>query len=186
MNSALLKAATIFLLIVTASPQQNTLNRSTQCGTPVNGITLCLSESAEPDGLVFEIKNVGDADAVLNLGMMLANGARQYPTAIRLIFNTGGGPIPHELEGPGVIAARVDPFIVPLPSSAALMLSLHPSQYGWRLKDFSRDLKQYGVQAEFIGKGVSRAQTNLDTPGLSLMPYWTGTVFSNTVHVERK
>jgi hypothetical protein len=158
MKAAFLHAI-IVILTATVSAQQNNPNEASQpCGQGVDGIALCLSRSGEPDGLTLEVRNVGEKDAVFNLGMVLANGARQYPTAITLIFSTGGGPIPHGLAGPGVIAGRVDPFIMPLPGGAALTLSLHPSQYGWWFKDFSRDLKQYRVQAEFIGKGVSQAQ----------------------------
>ncbi|HWC17051.1 MAG TPA: hypothetical protein VG498_08545 [Terriglobales bacterium] len=86
------------LFAASASPQTNDTHESIEpCGTPLDGIALCLSPSGEPDGLILEIRNVGTNDAVLNLGIM--HGARQYPVAIMLIFRVGGGPIPHELEG---------------------------------------------------------------------------------------
>jgi hypothetical protein len=40
---------------------------------------------------------------------------------------------------------------------------------------------QYTIQAQFIGRGVSQAETNLDVKGIALMPYWIGTVASNSV-----
>ncbi|HWC16265.1 MAG TPA: hypothetical protein VG498_04595 [Terriglobales bacterium] len=183
MKTTLLQTVMIVMLTASAFTQQSGFNGSTgECGTPTDGIVLCLSKSGEPDGLMLEIRNVGAKDAVLNLGIMV--GARQYPTAITLIFRVGGGPIPFELEGPGVISGRVDPLIVSLPSEASLKLTLHPTQYGLGFKDFVRDLKHYTVQAELTGRKVSQSQANVN--GLVLMPYWMGTVLSNNVQIDRQ
>ena len=38
-----------------------------------------------------ERRNSGDEDTVINLGTMLANGARQYPTAVRLVMKEANG-----------------------------------------------------------------------------------------------
>ena len=40
---------------------------------------------------------------------------------------------------------------------------------------------RYKLSAEYVGAAVSRRQANLDMQGMALMPYWTGTVDSNTL-----
>lgn len=91
----------------------------------------------------------------------------------------------------GVIGGRLDPFIVSLPSGAALKLPLHISRCFWyasgKLEDFEPDLqKHYTLQAQFTGKGVSPAEANLDVEGIALMPYWTGAVVSNALGIGPK
>jgi hypothetical protein len=142
---------------------------------------------------MLEVRNTGPKDAVLNLGIMLANGARQYPTAITLVLTDAEGKEHHaELAEPaGVIGGRLDPFIVPLPSGASLKLPLHISKCFWyasgQLEDFEPDPpKHYTLQAQFTGKGVSQDQANLDVKGIALMPYWTGAVVSNAVVIGPK
>jgi hypothetical protein len=43
---------------------------------------LCLSPSVGSGSVTLEVRNTGPTDAVLNLGIMRANGARQHPSAI--------------------------------------------------------------------------------------------------------
>jgi hypothetical protein len=186
----------VHLVILTAagSGQQQSRRIAGKCGRPVSGIALCLSHSAEPRGGTLEVRNTGPKDAVLNLGVMLANGARQYATAITLVLTDAEGKQHHaELAEPtGVIAGRLDPFIVPLPSGASLELLLRISEpRPWYasgdLEDFEPDRKKhYRVQAQFTGKGVSQRDANLDVKGIALMPYWTGVVVSNTVAIGPK
>ena len=55
------------------------------CGVKVNGIVMCLSYSTDTSRFVIELRNVGSADTVLNIGTMLGNGAQQFPTAMKLL-----------------------------------------------------------------------------------------------------
>jgi len=176
----LLERTAVVLVFLTASAfgQQPTSTR--QCGTPVEGVALCLSRSAGPSGVTLELRNTGTKDAVLNLGIMLANGARQYPTAITLLSTDAEGKEHHaELDEPaGVIGGRLDPFIVPLPSGASLKLPVHISKCLWhasgQLEDFGPDrTKRYTLQARFNGKGVNQAEANPDMKAIALMPFWT-------------
>jgi hypothetical protein len=114
---------------------------------------------------------------------MLANGARQYPTAMTLVLTDAESKEHHaELAEPaGVIGGRLDLFIVPLPSGASLKLPVRISKCLWyasgQLEDFRPDpTKRYTVQAE----------ANLDMKGIALMPYWTGILVSNTVATAPK
>jgi hypothetical protein len=145
-------------------------------GTPLKGLRLglCRTEAKE-DGtarLMVVLDNVGADDLVVNLGILLGNGKKQVPTAIRLIFTDAEGK-QHILRRnePGV-AGRVDPFVVPLPA-------------GSRYATASRDLGElidrlapgrYRVRAEFVGEAVRKKDVNADTAGLALMTYWTGTI----------
>lgn len=74
-------AVLLVFLTATAFDQGHSFRTAGKCGKPVTGIALCLSRSAEPDAML-EVRNTSPKDAVLNLGIMLANGARQYPTAL--------------------------------------------------------------------------------------------------------
>ncbi len=138
--------------------------------------------------MILEVKNTGEKDAVLNLGIMLANGARQYPSAITLTLRDAEGR-EHQfvLFEPAVIAGRLDPFILPLPKGADMRLPIDLSKYllmtDRHIEDPPRPdtTKQYLVRAEFAGEGVTQAQANLDVKGLALMPFWLGKAVSNTV-----
>jgi hypothetical protein len=162
---------------------RDTLHDVGKCGAPVSGIALCLS----PGRGTLEVRNTGEKDAVLNLGTMVGNGTWQYPTAITLLLRDANGK-QHRAklaEPVGVIGGRLDALIVPLPRGASLKLPLdvswsRPWYASGRLEDFKPDLKKHcALQAQFIGKGVSQAETNLDLKGLALMPFWTGAVASN-------
>src|SRR5271156_1253633 len=156
----LFERTAVVLVFLTASAFGQQPARTGQCGTPVEGVALCLSRSAGTGGVTLELRNTGPKDAMLNLGIMLANGARQYLTAITLTFTDATGKEHHGvLFEPGVVAGRLDPFIVPLPNRASLMLALDISKYALyasgHLEDFRPDpTKRYTVQAQFIGKGV--------------------------------
>jgi hypothetical protein len=85
---------------------------------------------------------------------------------------------------PAIIAGRVDPLIVPLPSGATFSLLIDLKKYGaldekvWHL-DFSPG--RYTLQAEYEGKRVPASQANLDVKGIALMTYWVGKVASTPV-----
>jgi len=135
-----------------------------------------------------DLQNVGDHDLVLNLGFMLANGRRQYPDAIILtIIDPQGNAGQFDLIGPGGIAGRLDPLIVPLPTGSTFSLPVDLDKY-WAAapKDFDYKFQRgtYSLEARFSGKTVSSQEANLDVKGIALMPYWTGTVTSNQLQFE--
>jgi len=139
------------------------------------------SKPAHPTFQV-ELRNTGDHDFMLNLGMMLANGKKQYPDAIRLsLTDTSGSVLLLELIGPGFIAGRVDPLIVPLPRGATFSLPVDMSDYSspkanvWKL-NFTPG--QYILSANYTGKAVPATDANLDMKGVALLPIWTGNIHS--------
>jgi len=147
-------------------------------GTPLNGLRLglCRTESKNDDKprLLVALENVGAEPLVVNLGLMLANGKQQLPLAVRLIFTDADGKKHILRRNLPRIAGRVDPFVVPLPAG---------SRYYTTSDDLDEMIDrlapgQFRVRAEFVGEAVTAKQVNLDTTGLALMTYWTGTIQS--------
>jgi RNA polymerase sigma factor (sigma-70 family) len=152
-------------------------------GKPLNGLRLGVYQ-ADPKGdgkprVTVVLDNVGTDDLVLNLGIMLGNGKKQVPMAVRLVFTDSDGKKHILRRNEPRIAGRVDPFIVPL-------------SVGARYSLISRDLEElidrlapgrYHVRAEFVGEAVEKKDVNVDTTGLALMTYWTGTIQSDDLQV---
>lgn len=141
---------------------------------------LRLTATPTPGLIRVELHNPGAEDLVLNLGIELANGAKQYPNAVAYTLTTPDGQILHlEPWEPAFIAGRVDPLIVPLPAGAAFSFLVNleayvaPKQNIWKLQ-LARG--RYTLRAKYTGKAVPQAEANLDVKGIALMQYWTGTV----------
>ena len=70
---------------------------------------------------------------------------------------------------------RMDPMVVPLPAGATFTVAIDLEDYvAPKEKIWNLDLTpgRYTLSAEYA---------NLDMQGISLMPYWTGTVNSKTL-----
>lgn len=135
-----------------------------------------------------ELRNAGQNDVVVNLGMMLANGKRQYPNAVVLTLTDARGISRRlDLREPAMIAGRVDPFVVPIPVGATFSLPVDLDKY-WAAASKEFDYKPtpgtYSLEAQFTGRSVAQQEANLDVQGIALMPYWTGTVASNLLRFE--
>jgi hypothetical protein len=135
-----------------------------------------------------ELRNAGQNDLVVNLGMMLANGKRQYSNAVALTLTDAQGKSRRlDLRAPAMIAGRVDPFVVPIPVDATYSIPVNLDGY-WPAasKEFHYKLKPgtYSLEAQFTGRSVSQQEANLDVKGIALMPYWTETVTSNQLRFE--
>lgn len=145
------------------------------------------SQSKAPKFRV-ELRNVADHDLILNLGIMLANGHKQYPNAIVLtITDSQGKTRQFDLRGPAAIAGRMDPLVVPLPLGSTFSVPVDLDKY-WAAasKEFDYKLERgtYFLLAQFAGRAVSQQEANLDVKGIALMPYWTGSVTSNRLQFE--
>jgi hypothetical protein len=143
---------------------------------------------SKPPKFRVELRNAGESDLILNLGIMLANGKKQYPNAIVLtLVDAQGKSRRFDLREPWFVAGRLDPLVVPLPTGAAFSILVDLDKY-WAAasKEFDYKLKpgSYSLEAQFTGKGVSQQEANLDVKGIALMPYWTGMVTSNRQQFE--
>ncbi|HET9364087.1 MAG TPA: hypothetical protein VFP71_03770 [Candidatus Angelobacter sp.] len=186
----LLVGVLIFLLPNMAAARKTGLTSS----EPVSGLQMTISRAEVEKGVSkapkfrVELRNAGKNDLILNLGIMLANGRKQYPNAIVLVLTDQDGKLRRlELRDPAVIAGRMDPLIVPLPVGSSYYLPVDLDKY-WaaasREFDYKLDSGNYSLAAEFTGRAVSRQSANLDVKGIALMPYWEGTVTSNQLSFE--
>lgn len=148
-------------------------------------LQLILAQESAGPHFRLSLHNVGSSDLILNLGTMLGNGQRQYANRVFLLLTGPNGKQLHlEMIGPGHIAGRMDPLVVPLPVDATIVLPISLDNY-WAPKDnvWNLDLipGRYVLSVNFTGVGVPKEDTNLDMKGISLMPYWIGSVDSNQV-----
>jgi hypothetical protein len=147
-------------------------------GAPRNGLRLGLYRAeAKGDGkvrLLAVLENVSREDLIVNLGLMLGNGKKQLPTAVRLVFTDAGGKERALRRKVGGVAGRVDPFGVPLAAGCRYTVACDLKDY--LDEDAGEPLPpgSYRARAEFVGKAPT-----INTTGLALMTYWTGTVESN-------
>jgi hypothetical protein len=163
-------------------------------GEPAEGLQLVISrletQPAHTPGLKFrvELRNTAQSDLTINLGLMLANGKRQYANAIFFtLTDSRGKPWRLDFRGSGVIAGREDPFIVHLPAGATFSFPVDLDNY-WvaASQEFAFKLPAgaYSLAAQFTGKAVTPQETSPDEKGIALMSYWQGTVTSNSVRCE--
>jgi hypothetical protein len=143
---------------------------------------------SKPPKFRVELRNARESDLILNLGVMLANGKEQYPNAIILtLIDAQGKSRRLDLREPGLIAGRLDPLVLPLPTGATFSILVDLDKY-WAAasNEFHYKLKtgSYSLEAQFTGKGVSQQEANLDVKGIALMPYWMGKVTSNHLQFE--
>ena len=132
--------------------------------------------TGKPPNFRVELRNTGKDDLILNLGIMLANGRKQYPRAIVLIVTDSEGKSRvFDLREPWFVAGRVDPMIVPLPAGATFSLPVELDKY-WAAasKEFEYKFKgNYSIEAKFNGEKVPPRED------LLLAPYWIGAITSN-------
>ncbi len=126
------------------------------------------------------LRNAGDDDLVLNLGMMLANGKKQYATAVGLILTDASGQDRTLALMGSAVAGRIDDYLVPLPKGAVYMLETVLSDYWcdqskeWRIRPAAG---RYIITATFVGEAPQ--YVNNDMEAVKLIPVWTGDVASN-------
>jgi hypothetical protein len=145
------------------------------------------TEGAESEGSKFrvELRNAGENDLILNLGMMLANGREQYLEKVVLTLTDAEGKSRRlvDVRGPWAIGGRVDPLVVPLGVGCTFTVpvDLHNYMYlAGEAKKYDVVLNPgiYSVEARFVGEGVSQGAA------AELMPYWIGSLTSNQLRFE--
>ena len=128
-------------------------------------------------------QNIGSKDFVLNLGMMLGNGKVQEPDAIRLMLTDPNGQT-REFQCSKVpaIGGRVDDFLAALPVGATYVLKLNLNQYCCIAPVVKLTAGRYRIAAQFKGRGAQFV--SLDTPGIRLLNFWTGSVQTKFLEFE--
>jgi|SRR5580700_86781 hypothetical protein len=129
-----------------------------------------------------ELRNAEESDLTLNLGIMLDNGRKQYPTAVFLNLTDAHGKSRRlDLIGPPGVAGRLDTFVLSLPGGATFSMPVDLDKYfaaASKEYDYKLTPGTYSLEAQFIGRGVPR---DID---LLLGHYWEGTVKSNRLRFE--
>jgi hypothetical protein len=135
-----------------------------------------------------ELRDAGETDLILNLGVMLANGRKQYPRYVVLTLTDSQGKSRRlDLKEPWFVAGRMDPLVVPLPVGSTFSIPVDLEKYvAAASKEFDYKLKPgtYFLEAQFTGRGFSQREANLDMKGIALMPCWTGSITSNQLRFE--
>jgi hypothetical protein len=129
-----------------------------------------------------ELHNVEESDLILNLGIMLDNGRKQYPTAVFLNLTDAQGKSRRlDLIGPPAVAGRLDTFVLSLPVGATFSMLVDLDKYFAAASedyDYKPTPGTYSLEAQFTGKGVPR---DID---FLLGQYWEGTVKSNRLRFD--
>ena len=175
------------LMLVVATADASLLVQDKDCGHAVDGLQMCLTASGS--NLQLALRNVGDRDITLNLGVMMANGKVQLPDRVGIKFTDAQGKTRLFKFGdkryPGV-AGRLDYYVLPLRTGSTYTLQLTLDQF-WcqETKEFSIPLLsgENQLTAQFEGTGAN--SPNLDMPGIKLMNYWLDKVESNTLTSRR-
>jgi len=164
-----------------------------QWGRPVGGLQMSISrihdDKATVPGFEVVLRNIGDKDTTLNLGIMLANGKVQEPSNISFILTcTHGNTRMATFVSVFAVAGRVDDYVIPLRAGSAYTLRLSSQNFMLPIDNaviVPRLLSsgEYTITAQFTGGGAKA--TNLDTPGMKLMNYWIGTLQSNVLKVDK-
>ena len=127
------------------------------------------------------IENVGERDAVLNMGLMMANGQVLLPTALFLSI-TDSQKVGRELSffsdrSSGRLSGKIDDYVVPLRPGATYTMAVDLSHY-WAAatKQFPLRLStgEHTVVARLVARGAQYSKGDI-----ALLKFWTGTVRSN-------
>ena len=185
LSIALLASLLSLVGLISAGPRSGQANRELKMNVRLDASAV--GESKVPKFRV-ELQNAGEDDLILNLGITLANGRKQYPKDIVLLLTDSQGKARRfELREPTYIAGRVDPLIVALPVGSTFSIPVDLEKY-WAAasNEFEYKLKPgaYLLEAQFSGRGLTQQEANLDVKGLALMPYWAGSITSNRLQFE--
>ena len=157
------------------------------CGTAVDGLQMCLATSGS--NLQLTLRNVGDHDLTLNLGIMLGNGKVQSPTRLAIKFTDAQGNtrlfkfFDKRYSG---VAGRVDDYVVPLHIGSTYTFQLALDQFWCQdTAEFSIPLVSGDnyLTAQFEGAGAS--SINSDMQGIKFLKFWLGKLSSNTLTWHR-
>jgi hypothetical protein len=182
-----------FLCLLSPDSLGGRAAENSQWGAPTDGLQMSITALNSSDVSVpaFQValRNIGERDVTLNLGIMLANGKAQLPDRIRLSLMDGGGRRRElrffDKRYPG-IAGRVDDYVVPLRAGSTYILTLSLDQF-WSpdTKEFELKLSRGKSQVVAHFEGGKARTDNLDMPGIKFMNFWEGELDSNALEIER-
>jgi hypothetical protein len=163
-------------------------------GKALNGLKLGLYQT-DPKGdgkprLIVVLENVSNEDLVLKLGQSFARGKKhELTTVLRLHLTDPDGRKRVLLPKPPILdhlrdGALVSPFVIQLVAGGRYMIPCDPNAF-FDAKDVKATLPpRYRATAELVGRAVTKQETGTGNMSfLASLPYWTGTVHSDSIQV---
>jgi hypothetical protein len=150
---------------------------------PQPSISLRLNCGEQPSEVVLSIRNTGEADTAVLLGIVIANGRWHAPRELVVEIKRADTPDNEELvyRTPAGIAGRIDHWIVGLPVRSTFMLSLHPMEFV-STSSIPNSAPPVELTVRLTGRSVT-SDLNLDMKGLQAWRVWTGSVTSNSLQL---
>ena len=149
-------------------------------------LTIAVTAPRDPKDhhLQVAFHNSGREDLLLNLGIMLANGKKQFATAIQLeVTDSKGVMRQFRPQGPN-IAGRVDDLIVPLCAGASYALRLNLDRcWSDDPQDPKVGIPRGDCRVAALFEGRAAAHISADSQAGRLMELWAGRAKSKEVKV---
>lgn len=151
---------------------------------PRADVSLALSCGEQPGEVTVTIRNSGQADTAVLIGVALGNGRSYWPHELVVELRRSGSTEVEELvqRGPALIAGRMDHWVVPLPVRAAFSLRLRaadffvtsPATAVWPAEE---------LRVRLTGRPIT-SDLSLDMTGMKLWRVWTGSARSNALRLS--
>lgn len=175
-------------LFVVSSGHAQPPSESYVWGPTTNGLRLGISVQSSGGGARFSIafENTGDADFVLNLGYMLANGKVMFPSAVELTIASADGTSRDLRFFDRPIAGRMDAYTVALRTGSLYIVRTSLDQYYAPATNNFHVVMPAGtsrIAARLTG--ITPSVSNGDMTGVSLLNFWTGSVQSGFAEFQR-
>ena len=192
-QSALFVVLAVMLAIPQETSSQAFLRPSQALGSSTDSLRIGISAATSTISLhgakfIVALQNTSDADFVLNLGVMIANGRVMLPSAVHLLLTdrvSGKTLELHFCGGPPGLSSRLDDYTVPLSAGATYAFPASLDKYCNRATtEFGVKLLsgQYQIAARFDGQGATTS--NLDMQGVPLLNFWRGTIRSDILEFD--
>jgi hypothetical protein len=151
---------------------------------PQPNIVLTLDCGERPDEVVLSIRNSGEVDTAVLLGIVIANGRWHVPRELMVELKRAGSPDIEQLvyRSPAGIAGRIDHWIVGLPVRSTFTLTLRPTDFV-SISSTPGLATPSELRARLTGRAIT-SDLNPDMTGLQAWRLWTGTVTSNSVQLS--
>ena len=151
----------------------------------IDSPTLTLACGDQTDQLQLVLRNAGETDTSVRLGVILANGRWHEPKELVLELTRNGWSETEELifnSGRRDLAGRIDHWIVPLPAGSAFHFPLRSADFVSRTQPTPPEHPE-ALAARLTGRAID-ANLNPDMGGLTVWRVWTGTITSNRLQLS--
>jgi hypothetical protein len=151
---------------------------------PQPNISLLLDCAERSGEVVLSIRNSGEVDTAVLLGIVIANGRWHVPRELMVELKRAGSSDIEELvyRSPAGIAGRIDHWIVGLPVRSTFSLILRPIEFV-SISSAPGPTAPNELAVRLTGRAVT-SDLNPDMKGLQAWRLWTGTVTSNSVQLS--